>query len=123
MHENCYLPHRHRSWMRKRFRRQWEHRFASSMLLNVVSATSLAVQSSSAIRTSIPNASAIRATREPMAPNPTIPMRFSYSATEAALPPGALAELCSAVGRADAIVFRVGQVPRGVIEAAPNLER
>ncbi len=33
-----------------------------------------------------------------------------------------LSELCSAVRHADAIVFRVGQVPREVIQAAPSLK-
>lgn len=38
------------------------------------------------------------------------------------LAPEVLAELCAASAHADAIVFRVGQVPREVVESAPNLK-
>lgn len=38
------------------------------------------------------------------------------------LAPEVLAELCAATAHADAVVFRVGQVPREVIESAPNLK-
>jgi len=54
------------------------------------------------------------------------PVRFTLAPERSLrygrLEPDALADLCAAAAHADAIVFRVGQVPREVIEAAPNLK-